>query len=81
MDGDAVRFLTSIRAARAMRTLATRALLVGRLQPMLMAAREKIRLRAVRAKRQLLGGFWAVRLAVKFMAKVGRCERAHVHKA
>ena len=33
------RFLSALRTARAARTLCTRALLIGRLQPMLMAAR------------------------------------------
>eukprot|EP00435_Cladocopium_sp_Y103_P015380 s3168_g3.t1 len=71
------RFLSALRTARAARTLCTRALLIGRLQPMLMAAREKLRLRAQAAQRRIRGAVWTVRLSVKLMqqAKSNRRER------
>jgi len=71
------KFLSALRTARAARALATRALLVGRLQPMLLAAREKIRLRALLARRRFRGAAWTARLAVGFMnqAKANRKAR------
>lgn len=71
------RFLSALRTARAARTLCTRALLIGRLQPMLTAAREKLRLRAQAARRRLRGAVWTARLSVKLMqqAKSNRRER------
>ncbi|CAJ1328020.1 unnamed protein product [Effrenium voratum] len=70
-------FLAELRRAKAARILATRALLVGRVQPMLLAAREKLRLRALAARRRLCGGFCAVRLSLVLMkeARARRRER------
>eukprot|EP00913_Durusdinium_trenchii_P017698 g16637.t1 len=64
------RFLAELRTARALRTLCTRALLVGRLQPMLLAAREKLRLRALAAQRRWRVWGTAAYASTVFMKKV-----------
>ena len=68
--GTSPRFLRQLRAEKAARILCNRALLVGRLQPMLLAAREKLRLRALAFRRRLRGAVWTSRLAVNLMRQV-----------
>ncbi|CAE6931521.1 MYO6 [Symbiodinium sp. CCMP2456] len=64
------KLLEEIRAARASAALATTALLVGRLQPLLTTARERLLQRRLRARRRLRAATLAVRLTLKVMAEV-----------
>ncbi|CAE7725069.1 Myo7a [Symbiodinium necroappetens] len=64
------KLLEEIRAARASAALATTALLVGRLQPLLTTARERLSQRRLRARRRLKAAMGAVRLTLWVMAEV-----------
>jgi len=64
------KLLEEIRAARASAALATTALLVGRLQPLLTTARERLLQRRLRARRRLKAAMGAVRLTLWVMAEV-----------